>query len=169
MHSKDVIDKHLKKLKKLDYNQFRWWRNYQVQKPLPKSTHIEKRINSGDFEQSPYFWMAQLALWEKYDSDNSNLEPFERVKRGGLLLSKFERLMHDFEVDDKDRLDLGILNDSQTDLHNIFYDKIKNDNEFKILYCNFLFSHMNSKLYTIHLRIRQSYQNLRIFLIPMNY
>ena len=25
----------------------------------------------------------------------------------------------------KDRLDLGILNDSQTDLHNIFYDKIK--------------------------------------------
>ena len=38
----------------------------------------------------------------------------------------------------KDRLDLGILNDSQTDLHNIFYDKIKNDNEFKILYCNFI-------------------------------
>jgi hypothetical protein len=105
MHSKDVIDKHLKKLKKLDYNQFRWWRNYQVQKPLPKSTHIEKRINSGDFEPSPYFWMAQSALWEKYDSDNSNLEPFERAKRGGLLLSKFERLMHDFEVDDKDRLD----------------------------------------------------------------
>ena len=105
MHSKDVIDKHLKKLKKLDYNQFRWWRNYQVQKPLPKSTHIEKRINSGDFEPSPYFWMAQSVLWEKYDNDNSNLEPFERAKRGGLLLSKFERLMHDFEVDDKDRLD----------------------------------------------------------------
>ena len=49
--------------------------------------------------------MAQSALWEKYDNDNSNLEPFERAKRGGLLLSKFERLMHDFEVDDKDRLD----------------------------------------------------------------
>ena len=79
MHSKDVIDKHLKKLKKLDYNQFRWWRNYQVQKPLPKSTHIEKRINSGDFEPSPYFWMAQSVLWEKYDNDNLNLEDFEEI------------------------------------------------------------------------------------------
>ena len=35
-------------------------------------------------------------------------------------------------------LNLGVLNDSQTDLHDIFYNKIKDDNEFKILYCNFV-------------------------------
>jgi hypothetical protein len=105
MHSRDTVKKHLKKLTPLKYNQFRWWRNYDVPKSLPKSSHIEKRINNGDFEPSPYFWMAQAALWEKYDSDNSGLEDWDRAKRGSLLLGKYERLMHDFEVDDKDRLD----------------------------------------------------------------
>jgi hypothetical protein len=105
MHSREVIQKHLSKLQKLNYNQFRWWRNYNVPKPLPKSAHIEKRIDNGDFEPSPYFWMAQSALWEKHDNDNLGLEPFDRAKRGSLLLGKYERLMHDFETDDKDRLE----------------------------------------------------------------
>lgn len=105
MHSRDVVNKHLKKLQPLNYSQFRWWRNYQVPKTLPKSAFIEKRINNGDFDPSPYFWMAQSALWEKYDNDNSNLEPMDRAKRGGLLLSKYERLMNDFETDDKEKLD----------------------------------------------------------------
>ena len=105
MHSRDIVKKHLKKLQPLNYSQFRWWRNYQVPKPLPKSTFIEKRVNNGDFDPSPYFWMAQSALWEKYDNDTLNLEDFERARRGSLLLTKYERLMHDFEVDDKERLD----------------------------------------------------------------
>lgn len=105
MHSREVIQKHLSKLQKLNYNQFRWWRNYGVSKPLSKTTHIEKRIDNGDFDSSPYFWMAQSALWEKHDSDNSGLEPYDRAKRGSLLLGKYERLMQDFEIDDKDRLD----------------------------------------------------------------
>jgi hypothetical protein len=105
MHSREVIQKHLSKLNPLKYNQFRWWRNYDVPKPLPKSNFIEKRIDNGDFEPSPYFWMAQSVLWEKHDNDNLNLEPFERAKRGGLLLSKYERLMKDFEIDDKDVTD----------------------------------------------------------------
>ena len=105
MHSREVIQKHLSKLQKLNYNQFRWWRNYSVSKPLPKSAHIEKRIDNGDFDPSPYFWMAQATLWEKHDSDNLGLEPFERAKRGSMLLGKYERLMHDFETDDKDKLE----------------------------------------------------------------
>lgn len=105
MHSREAITQRLQNLRPLKYNQFRWWRNFDVPKPLPKNLFIEQRINNGDFEPSPYFWMAQLVLWEKHDNDNLNLEPFERAKRGGLLLKKYERLMHDFEVDDKDRLD----------------------------------------------------------------
>ena len=31
-----------------------------------------------------------------------------------------------------------ILNDIDTDLHNIFYNNIKNDDTFKKLYCNFI-------------------------------
>lgn len=104
MHSREVIEKHLKGLQKLNYSPYRWWRNYNVPKPLPKSTHIEKRINNGDFDPSPYFWMAQSALWEKYDNDNAGLEDFVRAKRGGLLLSKYERLMNDHYNDDDDKL-----------------------------------------------------------------
>ena len=104
MHSREVIQKHLKGLQKLNYSPFRWWRNYNVPKTLPKSTHIEKRINNGDFDPSPYFWMTQSALWEKYDNDNAGLEDFERAKRGGLLLSKYERLMKDHYQDDDDKL-----------------------------------------------------------------
>lgn len=105
MHSREVVQKHLKNLQQLNYNQFRWWRNYQVPKTLPKSVHIEKRIQNGDFEPSPYFWMAQSALWEKKDLDDLNLEPYYRAKRGSMLLGKYERLMSDFEADEKDRLD----------------------------------------------------------------
>ena len=105
MLSKEIILKNLKNLKPLKYNQFRWWRNFDVPKTLPKTAFIEERIDNGDFEPSPYFWMAQLALWEKENNNIINQEPFERAKRGTLLLKKYERLMHDFEVDDKDRLD----------------------------------------------------------------
>ena len=121
MHSQEVIQKHLSKLKKLNYNPFRWWRNYDVPKTLSKSTHIEKRINNGDFEPSPYFWMAQSALWEKHDNDNAGLEPFVRAKRGSLLLTKYERLMQDFETDDKDRMDSFI---------EAIYDHFEVDKEF---------------------------------------
>ena len=38
----------------------------------------------------------------------------------------------------EDRLELGVLNDTQTDLHDIFYEKIKADNDFKELYCKFV-------------------------------
>jgi hypothetical protein len=105
MHSREVIQKHLSKLQKLNYNQFRWWRNYGVSKPLSKSTHIEKRIDNGDFDPSPYFWMAQSALWEKHDSDNLGLEPYDRAKRGSLLLGKYERLMADHYSDDDSKLE----------------------------------------------------------------
>jgi perosamine synthetase len=37
-----------------------------------------------------------------------------------------------------DKYDSYKLNDNDTDLHNIFYDKIKEDNEFKLLYCEFI-------------------------------
>jgi hypothetical protein len=121
MHSRKVVQKHLSKLKDLKYNQFRWWRTYQLPSILPKSSHLEKRIDNGDFEPSPYFWMAQEALWEKHDSDNSGLEDWERAKRGGLLMTKYERLMHDFEVDEEERF---------TNFVNALYDCFEVDKDF---------------------------------------
>lgn len=127
MHSREVIEKHLKELQKLNYSPFRWWRNYSIPKTLPKSAHIEKRINNGDFDPSPYFWMAQSALWEKYDNDNAGLEDFERAKRGGLLLSKYERLMKDHYQDDDDKLNNFV--DAIYDYFEV--DKIEVEEEIK--------------------------------------
>jgi hypothetical protein len=109
MHDRKVVEKHLSKLQKLNYSQFRWWRNYQVPKPLPKTKLMVERIKNGDFEPSPYLWMAQGVLWEKHDSDNDkSIEPYEQRKRGSMLLTKYEKLMADFEKDEEDRIETFI-------------------------------------------------------------
>ena len=109
MHDRKTVQKHLSKLQKLNYSAFRWWRNYQVPKPLPKTALMIHRIKNGDFETSPYFWMAQAALWEKHDNDNNNkLEAYDQRKRGSMLLSKYERLMDDFKKDETERIETFI-------------------------------------------------------------
>ena len=109
MHDRKTVQKHLSKLQKLNYSAFRWWRNYQVPKPLPKTALFINRIKNGDFETSPYFWMAQAALWEKHDNDNNNkLEAYDQRKRGSMLLSKYERLMNDFKKDEDERIETFI-------------------------------------------------------------
>jgi hypothetical protein len=111
-HDRQLVEKHLSKLQKLNYSMFRWWRNYQVPKPLSKNKLMIERIKNGDFDQSPYFWMAQMALWEKHDNDNDkSLEPYEQRKRGSMLLSKYERLMDDYKKDEDERIETFI-NDS---------------------------------------------------------
>ena len=62
----------------------------------------------------------------------------------------------------KDVLNLGYLNDKDTDLHNIFYNDIKSNTLFKKLYCNFIkdiFSYFypDEKFY-----IYQSFPSIRI-------
>jgi hypothetical protein len=109
LHDIKVVNKHLSHLQKLNYSQFRWWRNFQVPKPLPKTELMIKRIKNGDFETSPYFWMAQAALHEKLENDNNNkIEPYEQRKRGSMLLTKYEKLMHDFEKDEEERIETFI-------------------------------------------------------------
>ena len=62
----------------------------------------------------------------------------------------------------KDRLELGVLNDNQTDLHDIFYDKIKSDNDFKELYCKFI-QHIYQEFYPDEKYILyQSFPSIRI-------
>jgi hypothetical protein len=109
MHDRKVVEKHLSELKKINYTPFRWWRNYQAAPPLPKNKLMIERIKNGDFETSPYFWMAQSALWEKHDNDNNDsLTPHEQRKRGAMLLNKYERLMNDFDKDEDERIETFI-------------------------------------------------------------
>jgi perosamine synthetase len=58
-------------------------------------------------------------LYNTIDFENLHLKSYDYVKY-------------------EDLLDIGSLNDCQTDLHDIFYNKIKNDEEFKTIYCQFI-------------------------------
>jgi hypothetical protein len=71
-----------------------------------------------DIEKHPFIdFFANL-----YNTTN-----FENLHLNSFDYKKYENL-----------LDIGFLNDCQTDLHDLFYNKIKSNNEFKILYCNFI-------------------------------
>jgi hypothetical protein len=46
---------------------------------------------------------------EKHDNDSNNkLEPYEQRKRGAMLLTKYEKLMHDFAMDEEERIETFI-------------------------------------------------------------
>ena len=62
----------------------------------------------------------------------------------------------------KDTLDLGYLNDRDTDLHKIFYDQIKKDDKFKTLYCNLIKDIHKKFFYDEEYILYQSFPSIRI-------
>jgi hypothetical protein len=63
---------------------------------------------------------------------------------------------------DRIKLELGDLNEKDTDLHNIFYNDIKKNDKFKKLYCNFI-KDIYKKLFNDEkFMIFQSYPSIRI-------
>ena len=53
--SKEVVDKHIKKLQPLNYNKFMWWRTHTDKVvPLGKRAPLKDRILNGDFNPSSY-------------------------------------------------------------------------------------------------------------------
>ena len=49
--SRKQLDKKFSKLRKLKYNQFRWWRMYDYpNKPLSNKSSFRDRILNGDFD-----------------------------------------------------------------------------------------------------------------------
>ena len=62
----------------------------------------------------------------------------------------------------KDVLNLGYLNDRDTDLHKIFYDNIKNNLKFKKLYCRFIKNIYDNFFPNEDCLIYQSFPSIRI-------
>jgi hypothetical protein len=103
---REVVENEINKLQKLNYNRFFWWRNFAVkQKPLHKYCPLIDKIKNGDFNPSPYMWMAQYAILEAYPKINP--EKDDPVKQSELLvmdIARYRRLMADFEKDEKERI-----------------------------------------------------------------
>lgn len=61
--SLDEVNTHIKKLKPLKYNQFRWWRTHTDSvNPLGKKADLKDKILNGDFNYCSYYFQAQLSL-----------------------------------------------------------------------------------------------------------
>jgi hypothetical protein len=93
-----VIQKEIKKLQPLNYNQFMWWRRFASKnKPLPKGATFLQRIQNGEYEFSHYFWQAQLCeleINEKHKEYKGDIQLL--LEKNGVDLARRKRLWEDF-------------------------------------------------------------------------
>jgi hypothetical protein len=93
-----VIQREIKKLQPLNYNQFMWWRRFASKnKPLPKGATFLQRIQNGEYEFSHYFWQAQLCeleINEKHKEYKGDIQIL--LEKNGVDLARRKRLWEDF-------------------------------------------------------------------------
>jgi hypothetical protein len=93
-----VIQREIKKLQPLNYNQFMWWRRFASKnKPLPKGATFLQRIQNGEYEFSHYFWQAQLCeleINEKHKEYKGDIQLL--LEKNGVDLARRKRLWEDF-------------------------------------------------------------------------
>jgi hypothetical protein len=110
--SRERLQKEFSKLQKLNYNQFRWWRMYDVKnKPLDKRQPLRDRILNGDYDFSHYWYQA---AWVEHDINDlqkeCNGDDGLFVEKGAVLRARRKRLLEDFEKDEKEKLE-GLYNE----------------------------------------------------------
>ena len=103
---KPYIQEQLSKLRKLSYNQFRWWRMYDNPTlPLPNKSPLIDKILNGDFDYPHFKLQAELVeheLNELAQKCGGNNELFG--EKSSLLRAKRKRLLEDFEKEENNKL-----------------------------------------------------------------
>ena len=91
-HSREVVEQNLARYQPLNYNRFMWWRS-----------HTD---GITPFNESSYFWQAQLALHNAKDKINLNKHNHpDQLEILAVDLSRYKRLMEDFNKEDNARLE----------------------------------------------------------------
>ncbi len=104
IHDKEFVLDKLAHLPKLKYNKFQWWRSYGLLEELHHYRPLIERIRNGDFDPSPYFWMAQLAIHEMNEKIAKVKCPEKRREIQSLHMEKYRRLQVDYEKDEAAKL-----------------------------------------------------------------
>jgi hypothetical protein len=105
IHSVETVNKEIKKLQPLKYNQFFWWRKFKEKSPLSSKDAVHARIDNGDFDFSSYYWQAQYALLEMEEKTGHIKDPSIRHESQTLFRERYRRLINDFEKDEPQRLE----------------------------------------------------------------
>lgn len=104
-HPRPFIEQKLSELVRIKYNRFQWWRNWKVKDTLHPYAPIPDKIKNGDFDHSPYYWMAQYALYELEDRQVGVQDLEKRREIESLYMEKYRRLMEDYHKDEATRLE----------------------------------------------------------------
>lgn len=108
--SLDRVNKELKKLKKLNYNRFMWWRLYDQKNPkLHHRCPLIDRIKNGDFDPSHFKYQVELCEHELnavWDSCCPDMQMF--IEKTTMLRARRKRLIEDYNKDETERLELAI-------------------------------------------------------------
>lgn len=108
--SREQLEKKFSKLRKLNYNAFRWWRMYDnPNKPLCNRSLFRDRILNGDFDYSHYKYQADWCEHEMNDIARECGDDIGKfVEKTSLLRSRRKRLLEDFEKDENGKLEMLI-------------------------------------------------------------
>ena len=100
--SREELKEKFSHLQKLNYNQFRWWRMYDVKKkPLAAHYPLRTRIANGDYDFSHYWYQA---AWVEHDINDLKIECGDDdglfTQKVQVLSARRKRLYEDYEKDE---------------------------------------------------------------------
>lgn len=103
----DEVNIHIKKLKPLKYNQFRWWRTHtDGVNILGKKSNLKDKIINGDFNHSSYYFQAQLVLHKaKNKLDLNKDDAKSQYEKTQIDIARYRKLMIDYHKEENERLD----------------------------------------------------------------
>jgi len=105
--TREELEEKFSHLQKLNYNQFRWWRMYDVKKKsLAAHFPLRDRIENGDYDFSHYWYQA---AWVEHDINDLEIECKDDAglfsQKVQVLSARRKRLYEDYEKDEKWKLD----------------------------------------------------------------
>jgi hypothetical protein len=100
--SREFLEEQLVKLTLKRYNQFVWWRRYEVRQTLTEKAPLHSKIVNGDYEHSDYYYQAQMENYLLEDKIK-DIKYFEdQLEHRSLFGARWKRLIDDYEKDEKE-------------------------------------------------------------------
>ena len=94
-------------LRKLKYNQFRWWRMYEsTVKPLIASAPLRDRIANGEYDFPHYWYQAAWCeheindLYQRYEDDHT-----QYLEKVAIWKARRTKLLEDHDKEEKYKMD----------------------------------------------------------------
>ena len=102
--SREFLQDQLSNLTPKRYNQFVWWRRYEVRQTLPDKAPLYDKIINGDYEHSDYYYQAQMENYLLHDKIKDIRFYEDQLEHRSLFGARWKRLIDDYQKDEKEIL-----------------------------------------------------------------